>query len=432
VENKHGDAHPQSDETTSGNKLGGLLDSIPLDPDALLQDIEVFMSFPKRSKWHEMLIKYKDHLALMAFLTLYWMDETYGSANKISIEKELLKDKTVLLEPLNRFNQNRYRLYHTSVLTNYGYRLNNRPVNYRGSSLKVILSHFNIVELTSDYDVELRFTSDADLKKLGMLRDNHAVRIAFSHLASGKFYTSINKKNQFFITGLSDDALAKERIFNTLDAMDKEGAHIAVFPEMTCTSTLKKAILDEKIESLRHIKLIILGSTWENRENKSTVLTGSGAELYSQSKLNAFHNSIDFTSEGSTEGLDLSGIPRTIKLLEIPGFGRISNIICVDYLIDEIRDICLSLGVDFFFSPLFTGKIDLFESRAKAMSAPIAFLADTRQRHSPVPQCFIRMQHRKPTKALPILKQKIVSLNARLRKSQRKQTFASIRFAFRF
>ncbi|MBS7527762.1 hypothetical protein KHM83_13845 [Fusibacter paucivorans] len=361
-----------TDETPhDGATKGGansIFDLTTINSDALLMDIEDLIAFRKLSKWRHMLVKYKEYLAVMVFSIIYLMDETYGSYNKLALENAVPKDETVIVQPLNTLRRNAYRLYHTSAYSNYNYRLNNRPSAYRGSSLKVILANFNIVELTSDYEVELRVTSDYDLKKLGKLKENETVHIGFSHLASGKFYTSYNESNQFFITGLSDYDCAKSRLFHTLDAMDQDTVDIAIFPEMTCTNALKEAILDEKIESLHHIKLIIFGSIWENRENKSTVITGSGIELYSQSKLNAFHRALDFTLEGCTEGLDLANLPRTIKLLEIPGFGRISNIICVDYLIDEIRDICLSMGVDFFFSPLFTGKIDLFESRAKAMA----------------------------------------------------------------
>ncbi|MDK2867700.1 MAG: hypothetical protein PWP38_2015 [Clostridiales bacterium] len=357
-----------SPDDATKDETASIFDLTSINSDSLLMDIEELITFRKLAKWRHMLLKYKEHLAFVIFLILYLMDETYGSYNKLALKSAVPKDETVLVKPLNTLRQNAYCLYHTSAYNNYNYRLNNRPAAYRGSSLKVLLANFNIVELTSDYEIELRLTSDYDLKKLGKLRDNENVHIGFSHLASGKFYTSYNKSNQFFITGLSDSDHAKNRLFRTLDAMDQDKVDIAIFPEMTCTNALKEAVLNEKVLSLRHIKLIVFGSIWENRENKSTVITGSGIELYSQSKLNAFHRALDFTSEGCTEGLDLANLPRTIKLLEIPGFGRISNIICVDYLIDEIRNICLSMGVDFFFSPLFTGKIDLFESRAKAMA----------------------------------------------------------------
>lgn len=116
------------------------------------------------------------------------------------------------------------------------------------------------------------------------------------------------------------------------------------------------------------IKIVICGSCHYNGFNMCAILGPDGKELWRQAKMNRYqllpgeyqHNPL-IRQYGGLEDIDISN--RTVNLIDL-SFGRVSILICLDFILPELYFVLAALKVNCFLLPSMTPAIDRFETMA--------------------------------------------------------------------
>lgn len=162
----------------------------------------------------------------------------------------------------------------------------------------------------------------------------------------------------------SSDYLTRYRS-SFLKAIDSH-PDLVIFPEMSLTKESIAAgqeILSQACLS-SHV-LIVAGSVWKDKSNRSFVLDHLGKVVLSQSKFTRFRYEPGQPKDFYIEGIAFDDRPPTlISILEVKGLGRVAVFICKDALeravIDNITScLYLDLMIVIAYSPSFEIERDL-------------------------------------------------------------------------
>ena len=166
---------------------------------------------------------------------------------------------------------------------------------------------------------------NSSLKELMKVNEYCNEETGKQHFAVEKYY------NPEFLT---------ERFLNALDLAKKKNVDILMGPEML--GSLKLCEPDEfdfnhcfRDENGQAPHIIVTPSFWYDGKNYISVYSKTGELIGKQYKQYCF----EFTDEGKRYEEDLKDIPKEILLIHVPGWGRISFPICVDYLVAKYRDL---------------------------------------------------------------------------------------------
>lgn len=138
---------------------------------------------------------------------------------------------------------------------------------------------------------------------------------------------------------ISDDIEKTDRINqkykDMIDRIYQEDIDIAVLPELAMnrkTETEIKRYLAEKavLQPGGTLKLLFMGSLWDNGKNECILFSGNGSVLLRNQKRSPF----SFWSEGREYRENLKERSQKYELLDVDGLGRILYVICKDDLDD--------------------------------------------------------------------------------------------------
>jgi len=308
--------------------------------------------------------KYKSYLVIFLFRFMMHFDRYVGKHVVEDLNDNSKIGGTRECSQLNIKTDDIGELHLSSRAIEYGNCMIGREDRRKGTDFGIVLENFAVVSpFKKDYSVNILSCIDKDVIELAeMIKES--VRIAISHVTSEPILDIKCHGNVFNVNGVVDEEKHFKKIIKILRHMEENFMNVVIFPEMLFTSDMVERVQKELLFEYENIKLVILGSVCEKGTNSSIVLSGKGKKLYHQNKMNVFHRKKDFTENGCHENLDLSSHERDLNLLDIMGFGRISNLICVDYIIEDIYDICKKLGVSFYFSPVYTESIALMKAYA--------------------------------------------------------------------
>lgn len=349
----------------SENKLIGLADK---DADNNLQDQITACINDEPSKFSHTLTSilsaYPDYYRSIICRVIKRFDMIKGKKQLQFLNNNRGMDVSRPCKPLN--SHGKHKLYlSTRALEEHDYRLGRVPEK-RGCSVSALLHYFTLSMMENDYELEVSSCTDKDVLELtDKFKDEFNVGI--SHFTSSMILDDVVKENRFSVKGIIDEDKQLKKLKRILSKMEKKGVNVAVFPEMLFTTNMIEPIQEHLIDISENLKLVVLGSIWEDRTNRSVMLTGNGKEVHTQFKLNPFHKSDDFSRKGVNEDLSLEN--RVLKLLDIRGFGRISNIICVDLITEELDHSLKTIGVSFYFSPIYTTTITSMKQYASSRFA---------------------------------------------------------------
>jgi predicted amidohydrolase len=169
-------------------------------------------------------------------------------------------------------------------------------------------------------------------------------------------------EQQFFrINGLKEDDLIHSRIKAAYFASCREYADVLIFPEMlgdreTFDSCFWNRLQQQAENGGLHTpKLILTPTWWHDFTNELRIYNDGGECILSQQKQYPFDCDIVQNEVESNLTEDLQEPDSIIRILHIPGIGRLLVTICKDFLIESYRDILLrELGATFLVIPSYS------------------------------------------------------------------------------
>lgn len=184
-----------------------------------------------------------------------------------------------------------------------------------------------------------------------------------------KYLDTYDEDIFFYIRGVNDEDKALEHLESLMKKLNEEQVDIIVFPEMVFTSRMEKWLEEYLKKNKTSFILIISGSKWENKSNKTRVYNGNGFILNEQIKINPYHITGKENQAGDTEGIVVRSEEAEVRLLDIESLGRVSTPICVDFTIDEYFNSLKDSGVNVSFNPACTGSLHDFHANAEKLGS---------------------------------------------------------------
>lgn len=188
--------------------------------------------------------------------------------------------------------------------------------------------------------------------------------VPFSNVDTKELLNIKTENRVFYIENMNpaiEEGL-KQKYINVCDKAEKEDIDFLVFPEMMMTQNILSGIIKkEKKDSPR---IIVNGSIWENKTNKSIVSDENGNEIFSYFKKNPYtfeENGIEYK-----EFLDKRK-NKGYHILELEGFGRVGIGICKDLISEEVKLFHKCIGTNLLIVPAYTKSMDL-EASAENLS----------------------------------------------------------------
>lgn len=149
-----------------------------------------------------------------------------------------------------------------------------------------------------------------------------------------KMWYDIEQEGKGIVIADKEDSRKQmnERYIELIRQADAYKADILIFPEMAMNSRtlsyVKKYLAGASLGGeIQHLKLIFLGSLWQDYKNKCYLLSSSGSVLLENDKKNSYEK------DGYIELL--KEISEDINLIDIKGLGRIWYMICKDGLLHK-------------------------------------------------------------------------------------------------
>lgn len=310
--------------------------------DALLNDDISFKKF--KSELSVLLEKMQD-TRVYVYVLLYF-DQVFRDREQYSHLKfdKCLKGVPLFhVGPLN-LNQEKYRLYmmpkdhlikEGDVYGKIGYRDINRvdssDIFSDIDSYRIIRNNVNMYEvIIKSYQQD--FLED---------REQRGIRMAVFPLDRKKWFQvqcdeSENGIGYFDILDEEEEiGRINQKYKDMIDRIYQENIDIAVFPELSMnkkTETEIRKYLAEKavLQPDGTLKLLFMGSLWDNGKNECVLFSGNGSVLLRNQKRSPF----SFKSEGKEYRENLKERPQKYELLDVDGVGRILYVICKDDLDD--------------------------------------------------------------------------------------------------
>ena len=161
------------------------------------------------------------------------------------------------------------------------------------------------------------------------------VKVALIPFSKAKWFDAVDVENNNLIDIIYNADkekinLAINRAINKAEELD---ADIVIFPELVMnnnTLTEVKQFLRKGYFNFHSLKLVFLGSNWDNNSNVAYILSSTGKVLLEVSKKIPFDQYIQNSNTPKTENIIRHD--NKIPLLDIEGLGRISYLICKDSL----------------------------------------------------------------------------------------------------
>ncbi len=322
-----------------GNKTYGKVNFLL---DALLNDD---ISFKKFKSELSVLLERMQDTRIYVYVLLYF-DQVFRDREQYSHLKfdRCLKGVPLFyVGPLN-LNQQKYRLYlmpkdHLLKVGEAYHRINYRHIN-RGDpsdifsdidSYKIIRNNVKMYEVTIK-SYEQDFWED---------KAKESIRVAVIPLDRKKWFRvqcdETGKRHGYF--NILDETEKIDRINqkykDMIDRIYQENIDIAVFPELSMnrkTEAEIKKYLAEKAVSQPDgtLKLLFMGSLWDDGKNECVLFSGNGSVLLRNQKRSPF----SFQSKGKEYRENLKERTQKHELLDVEGLGRILYVICKDDLDD--------------------------------------------------------------------------------------------------
>lgn len=321
---------------------------------------EDFLDF--KQMWFELFDKNFD-LKTYCFATLINFDQNYYGNNS-----NLLGEAITIQGPLNNLLKNKVLFfnnppdgYFSDYLIKNGIREGKSKISFNSISLNSNFSKFHIVEasyignykpLVKKYNSKIKFDNNNCIAIIPC--ENKNVSLKFDK-DSRTISTEYNL-NHF------DEHI--NYIIDTIKAMDNNGSKIIIFPELflfpNAIDVLSSRLCCEK---LRNIKLIFTGSTWSNRMNCAYILSSSGKLLFSHKKKIAYEEYIKTEGINYREDIEVDNV---FEFLDIEGIGRISYVICKDFLSQQNNCFCEGImKSNMIFISAFTHKTNLMDTASQ-------------------------------------------------------------------
>lgn len=200
--------------------------------------------------------------------------------------------------------------------------------------------------------------------------------------------TKKNKKTVFFRyshIAYPEKHKIRKRIENVLDSALKNRVDVLVFPELTIDHDAYTVICEWlPIHNKQNgIKLVVAGSFHKQRDeggyvNRSTMLDWQGRIIWEHHKKSPF----ELTAHNIEKSANCKIIKRAFDLEDEEGIredihtdyplvfvdtliGRMSTLICLDFLLPEVSTILSRVPCDFFWVPAMTPQIEDFINKAR-------------------------------------------------------------------
>ena len=146
--------------------------------------------------------------------------------------------------------------------------------------------------------------------------------------------------------GITNKEEIKKRCVDTLEEAIKSGAHIIVFPELMGMPELEddfRGILEKTQSDV----LVFLPSYMKEGYNQGVIMYGSGKrDIIIQNKLHSFHYIKD-----KVNYMEDIKMGKELHIIMIERVGSIAETICVDYLMNDVRNMLCKLRTDIVINP---------------------------------------------------------------------------------
>ncbi len=329
----------------------------------LFEDIDEYYFSDFKEKWIDLYKSNKINCDIFCLETLYLFDNNYLNYNVT------LKNRLQIQGPLNNIFKDKVLFYNVSpkgCLSNYfennNIRRGRQIVTHNPTNLDSNFKNFHIVSTNSLNSFEPKVikyykTINVDRTLIGIFPKKVFENIKINFDEERKLFDIEYVKKNY------NSHL--KYIFNTLLEMDNKGFKIAVFPELflfpESLNSLTHFLLTNKFTNL---ELIFTGSEWNNNKNCSYILSSSGTVLNKHNKKVPYDYYCKSKNTSYVENIESD---KEIEFLDIPGIGRISYLICRDFLNGELPNLCISLmESNVLFISAYTGKTNqMLESSKK-------------------------------------------------------------------
>lgn len=188
--------------------------------------------------------------------------------------------------------------------------------------------------------------------------------VPFSNIDTKKLLNTKIENRTFYIENMNPDIeeKLKQKYIDICDKAEKEDIDFLVFPEMMMTQNILSGIV--KKEKKSSPRIIVNGSIWKDKTNKSIVSDENGNEIFSYFKKNPY----TFEKNGIIyrEFLDKRK-NKEYHILELEGFGRVGIGICKDLISEDVKLFHKYIGTNLLIVPAYTKSMDL-ESSAENLS----------------------------------------------------------------
>ena len=164
----------------------------------------------------------------------------------------------------------------------------------------------------------------------------------------------------FEVNGINNTNLVSDRVSAAFKIAESHKLDIIMFPEMFGSNQLYELDQHSFNPFFRRLfksiqgsvpQLIFAPSCWENNSNRVNVYTSSASLVCTQNKQHPF--SLRTSAGRRTERL--VDIPKIINILHVPGWGRITIPICIDFLQPGYKDLLVTkLKANFILCPSYS------------------------------------------------------------------------------
>lgn len=290
------------------------------------------------------------------YASLMSFDKSYSSSKNNTKFKRIIKQGPLnnTLEDKVLFFNNPPESYFKKVLEKNKNRAGRNRMVYNSTDLDSKLKNFHMVKkstidnyepVINRYNINFEFDDKTKIKILPCKID---------------FKCDLDDKKKIFsiLYKSKDSNQQADSIIRIIKKADEENYSIVVFPEIfllpDTINILQKKLCFIKLEN---VKLIFAGSGWKDRKNTAYILSASGTILCSHKKKIPFSYHIKEKEMDFIEDIE---IDNTFEFLDIEGMGRVSYLICRDFLTDENKCFCGSImESDMIFISAFTSKTKL-------------------------------------------------------------------------
>lgn len=199
-------------------------------------------------------------------------------------------------------------------------------------------------------------------------QNNDVIKIAFAPIDRSEWFNlSIDKiANEISINyDYNKYDLFLEKFKNLIHLAEHQKADIIIFPELSLFPNQKNIICNYlKQCNFSYLKIIFAGSCWNNNYNKSYIISSKGSVLCSNTKKEIYN---EYNKNFEIMVNEAINYDNNIELLDIKGLGRISYLICKDFIANEITSICNILKTNFIFVSSYTHDMKSFKNQSDSV-----------------------------------------------------------------